>query len=75
MVDPTAVQRVGYVMVEGTTDPDERTMMRSSLFAVALHAERARSCRRDTPPGDVPPKDAKADAPKTDKDVGQGERR
>ena len=36
LVDPTAVQHVDYVMVEGQADPDERTMMRSSLFALSL---------------------------------------
>ena len=36
LVDPTAVQRVDYVMVEGKPDPDERTMMRSSLLALSL---------------------------------------
>ena len=41
LVDPTAVQRVDYVMVEGKPDPDERTMMRSLLALLAAALRRA----------------------------------
>jgi carboxypeptidase C (cathepsin A) len=43
-------------------------MMRSSLLAIALVLA-APAYAQDTPAGDVPSKDAKADAPKPDKDV------
>jgi carboxypeptidase C (cathepsin A) len=43
-------------------------MMRSSLLAIALMLS-APAYAEDTPAGDVPPKDAKAEAPKPDKDV------
>jgi carboxypeptidase C (cathepsin A) len=42
--------------------------MRSSLLAIALMLS-APAYAEDTPAGDVPPKDAKAEAPKPDKDV------
>ena len=61
LVDPTAVQRVGYVMVPGPADSDERTMMRSSLLPIAL-ALSAPAFAQSTPAGDVPPKDVKDDA-------------
>ena len=43
--------------------------MRSSLFALALVLSAPVFAADEAPPGDVPPKDVKAEAPKEDKDV------
>ncbi|HVI05232.1 MAG TPA: peptidase S10 [Sphingomicrobium sp.] len=44
-------------------------MMRSSFFAIALVLSAPVFAADETPAGDVPPKDVKAEAPKEDKDV------
>ena len=69
LVDPTAVQRVDYVMVEGKPIPMKGTMMRSSLFALALALQRARFRRRTRPPATCRRRTPRPTAPKADKDV------